>query len=95
MLFLSKQMELAKKLLKITECGTREIEAEGGNDPDIRINVERVRKMNFEQWMKEMSKDSSFPGDEENSVTLDKIESVKYWDVEDEEEFQKVRLEKS
>ena len=51
--------------------------------------------MDFEQWMKETSKNSSFPGDEEDSATLDKIESVKYWDVEDEEEFQKFKLEKS
>ncbi len=51
--------------------------------------------MNFEQWMKEMSKVSSFPGEEEDAATLDKIEAVKYWDVEDEEEFQKFKLEKS
>ena len=53
--------------------------------------------MNFEQWMKEM-KDSSFPGEEENPTALDRlerIEAVKFWDVEDEEEFQKFKLEKS
>ena len=51
--------------------------------------------MDFEQWMKEMSKVLSSPADEENTAALDKIESVKYWDVEDEEEFQKFKLEKS
>jgi len=51
--------------------------------------------MNFEQWMKEMSKASIFPGDEEDSSPLERIEAVKYWDVEDEEEFQKFKLEKS
>ncbi len=51
--------------------------------------------MNFEQWMKEMSRDSSFPGEEESPTTLERIEAVKYWDVEDEEEFQKFKLEKS
>ena len=51
--------------------------------------------MNFEQWMKEMSKVSFYSADEENAAILDKIDEVKYWDVEDEEEFQKFKLEKS
>jgi hypothetical protein len=51
--------------------------------------------MNFEQWIKEMSKGSLFPKDEDKTTLLDKISEVKYWDVEDEEEFQKLKLEKS
>ena len=51
--------------------------------------------MNFEQWIKEMSRGSLFPTDEDNTTMLDKISEVKYWDVEDEEEFQKFKLEKS
>jgi hypothetical protein len=54
-----------------------------------------VKEMNFEQWIKEMSKGSLFPKDEDNTTILDKISEVKYWDVEDEEEFQKFKLEKS
>ena len=55
----------------------------------------KVKEMNFEQWIKEMSKGSLFPMDEDNTTILDKINEVKYWDVEDEEEFQKFKLEKS
>ncbi len=51
--------------------------------------------MNFEQWIKEMSKGSFFPTDEDNADILGKIKEVKSWDVEDEEEFQKFKLEKS
>jgi hypothetical protein len=51
--------------------------------------------MNFEQWIKEMSKGSLFPTDEDNTTIMDQIHEVKYWDVEDEEEFQKFKLEKS
>jgi len=51
--------------------------------------------MNFEQWIKEMSKGSLFSTDENNETILDKINEVKYWDVEDEEEFQRFKLEKS
>ena len=68
----------------------------------IKMNVEsrlgwtwKVKEMNFEQWIKEMSKGSLFPKDEDNTTILDKISEVKYWDVEDEEEFQKFKLEKS
>ncbi len=51
--------------------------------------------MNFEQWIKEMSKGSLCQTDEVNTTILDKINEVKHWDVEDEEEFQKFKLEKS
>ena len=51
--------------------------------------------MNFEQWIKEMSKGSLFSAGEDNETILDKINEVKYWDVEDEEEFQRFKLEKS
>jgi hypothetical protein len=54
-----------------------------------------VKEMNFEQWIKEMSKGSLFSTDEDNKTFLDKINEVKYWDVEDEEEFQRFKLEKS
>jgi hypothetical protein len=54
-----------------------------------------VKEMNFEQWIKEMSKGSLFLREEDNNPILDKINEVKYWDVEDEEEFQKFKLEKS
>ena len=50
--------------------------------------------MNFEQWIKEMSKGSLFSTDD-NKTILDKINDVKHWDVEDEEEFQRLKLEKS
>ena len=59
-----------------------------------RINM-KGEKMNFEQWIKEMSKGSLFPTDEDNTPIMDQIHEVKYWDVEDEEEFQKFKLEKS
>ena len=51
--------------------------------------------MNFEQWIKEMSKGLLFSTGEDNETILDKINEVKYWDVEDEEEFQRFKLEKS
>jgi hypothetical protein len=54
-----------------------------------------VKEMNFEQWIKEMSKGSLFSTDEDNKTILDKINDVKHWDVEDEEEFQRFKLEKS
>jgi hypothetical protein len=59
-----------------------------------RIN-RRGERMNFEQWIKEMSKGSLFSTDEDNKTILEKINEVKYWDVEDEEEFQRFKLEKS
>ncbi len=55
----------------------------------------KVKEMDFEQWIKEMSKESLSPTDEDSTIILDKINDVKYWDVEDEEEFQKFKLEKS
>ncbi len=40
--------------------------------------------MNFEEWMKEMSKDAPFQGDDENSDVVEWINPVAYEDLEEE-----------
>jgi hypothetical protein len=54
-----------------------------------------VKEMNFEQWLKEMSKGSTFSTEEDNTALLDRISEVNHRDVENEEKPQKFKLEMS
>jgi hypothetical protein len=44
----------------------------------------RKRKMNFEEWMKEMSKEALFSGDDEESGGVERMNPLAYEDLEEE-----------
>jgi hypothetical protein len=44
----------------------------------------RKKKMTFEEWMKEMSREAFFPGDDENSEVAQMMNPLPYDDWEEE-----------